>query len=505
MSSRHSTPETDKSSDGMTENIMPEKRAKYDIPSSVLNYSHNSNLGQNQYPESCTDLSVQTSGDENGLDLSRVKKDDSDLKPAELIHPDFSSYTRSTLDLTKNLAELNKFNNDLMTNSMPKDNKQKMDVGANMSISATSPLTGLNHLSGLSGLGQSHLGLSFNEIATNLSLIAQLNPSLSALTNSINTSAKALRSIRSPKPGHNSTSTGLGSGEKHKSSSKSHHHSDPYGEKSRTSRSSHASYKDTPMDDTLWYWFKKQQAMLNLANNPTTPNPLNMQHTVPSSRSNKEQYPSHAPKPLATLPQVIPPLDSLNKNSWFWQYYKQFTGNLGLPDSKMPADLGAPLRAESYENILYSHLTKEKMEAPIEETAHVHQAEEKPEEIIPEPCVTPPIKDQVEKESCKNNTKVRAVLDNLLFNNNNNDISLKQSPELEDGEKDSNAENEFGCEVNEALEHGEKFLKWLEACQEPSVTRMQVHQLKGLLNNIKANAERRNQNGHVKDRVSRRK
>uniref|UniRef100_A0A182SAL6 Uncharacterized protein n=1 Tax=Anopheles maculatus TaxID=74869 RepID=A0A182SAL6_9DIPT len=42
----------------------------------------------------------------------------------------------------------------------------------------------------------------------------------------------------------------------------------------------------------------------------------------------------------------------------------------------------------------------------------------------------------------------------------------------------------------EAVEHGEKFLKWLEACSDPNVTAMQVMQFKYLLNSIKLSAER---------------
>ncbi|CAD1477352.1 unnamed protein product, partial [Heterotrigona itama] len=38
----------------------------------------------------------------------------------------------------------------------------------------------------------------------------------------------------------------------------------------------------------------------------------------------------------------------------------------------------------------------------------------------------------------------------------------------------------------EAIEHGEKFLKWLDKCSEPAVTRLQIIQFKYLLDNLKA-------------------
>jgi hypothetical protein len=40
--------------------------------------------------------------------------------------------------------------------------------------------------------------------------------------------------------------------------------------------------------------------------------------------------------------------------------------------------------------------------------------------------------------------------------------------------------------ADEAIAHGEKFLKWLEDCNDPSVTRFKVLQLKQLLGNLKA-------------------
>ncbi|XP_077299752.1 protein distal antenna-like isoform X2 [Arctopsyche grandis] len=507
MSSRHSTPDTDKSSDGMMDTGIPEKRTKYDLNSVPVNYSQ-SNVTQYN---GTIDMSDGQAMDRVGLDLSRLKDStDRETKSGDGLVTDFSQFSKSSLELGKSISDLSKVNGDV-TSGAPKESKLKNDSGAKISMSAISPLSNLNHLSGLSGLSQNHLGMSFNEIATNLSLIAQLNPSLNSLANSINSSAKMLRSIRSPKPGHSSgSSSGLNSTDKHKSDRKSHNHLETYSDKVRT-RSSHSSYKEQPVDDALWYWFKKQQAMLNLANTSTSQLPFS--HSISSSRSNKDPL-TRTSSSMSNISPVIPPLD---KNSWFWQYYKQFTGNLNLQDDKNKI----PLKTDSYDNILYSHLTKEKMddiqsqeqereqeqELNVEDTRVDENVENKSEEVEEtafKERSSPGVTEKSEKDSSKNQVRVRAVLDNLLLLNNNN-VSIKEPPILEENEKDSNTENEFSCEVSEALEHGEKFLKWLEACQEPSVTRMQVHQLKGLLNNIKANATRRNHDTNNKDRISRRK
>lgn len=136
-----------------------------------------------------------------------------------------------------------------------------------------------------------------------------------------------------------------------------------------------------------------------------------------------------------------PTVDHTN-SSWFWKWYKQFTDN-GQMDKP----------------ILYQQLTKSKDVENIEQPSNK-----------------------------SNTTKVRAVLDNLLFNNNNN-VPMARNDELTD--------------VEEALEHGEKFLKWLEICSIPSVTTVQIMQFKTLLNNIRTGVERKNGDVQNKAKVKR--
>uniref|UniRef100_A0A182XAH1 Protein distal antenna n=1 Tax=Anopheles quadriannulatus TaxID=34691 RepID=A0A182XAH1_ANOQN len=92
-----------------------------------------------------------------------------------------------------------------------------------LSMAAISPLTSLSHLSGMSGLGQSPLALSFNDIATNLNLIAQLNnnhslATMSSLAGGLNTAAAAaaaaqsLRNVRPKGSGSSAANNNGGTG-----------------------------------------------------------------------------------------------------------------------------------------------------------------------------------------------------------------------------------------------------------------------------------------------------
>lgn len=165
-----------------------------------------------------------------------------------------------------------------------------------------------------------------------------------------------------------------------------------------------------------------------------------------------------------------------------------------------------------------------------------------------------PVDDEPPAEA-KCNGKVKDVLDNFLYQNqNSNDrdspanLSIRSttsprrrsispavsnhpvnSPEPETGDlavttNGITTEDDHKSDISEdsnhmlvadikssaeAVEHGEKFLKWLEACSDPNVTAMQVMQFKYLLNSIKLSAERQQQtavsSGEERTRVRRRK
>ncbi|KAK1118390.1 hypothetical protein K0M31_015090 [Melipona bicolor] len=96
---------------------------------------------------------------------------------------------------------------------------------------------------------------------------------------------------------------------------------------------------------------------------------------------------------------------------------------------------------------------------------------------------TPPAPSLVAKKSP---SKARAMLDNVLCNNNNENVKRCLSMDDESAEESNGGGGDMPCSTEEAIEHGEKFLKWLDKCSEPAVTRLQIIQFKYLLDNLKA-------------------
>jgi hypothetical protein len=100
------------------------------------------------------------------------------------------------------------------------------------------------------------------------------------------------------------------------------------------------------------------------------------------------------------------------------------------------------------------------------------------------------------------NSNARSTLDSVLLNVKDNN-NIKSPGKAEDSD-DDDEEDEPPATAAEAVNHGEKFLRWLECCSDPSVTAMQILQFRYLLNNVRACADRRAKQGKTKTR-SRRK
>ncbi|KAK2581700.1 hypothetical protein KPH14_002187 [Odynerus spinipes] len=130
--------------------------------------------------------------------------------------------------------------------------------------------------------------------------------------------------------------------------------------------------------------------------------------------------------------------------SWFWQWYKQCSFPL-LAATQTAATTATPTST-------------------------------------PTPIVVSPV-------AKKSPSKAKALLDNVLCNNNNNNNNnenAKRSFNLDEEEEFESAAADVPRSTEEAIEHGEKFFKWLDKCSEPSVTRLQILQFKYLLDNLKA-------------------
>ncbi|XP_034488172.1 protein distal antenna [Drosophila innubila] len=277
------------------------------------------------------------------------------------------------------------------------------------SLNAISPLSSLTHLSGLSGISQSPLAISFNELTSNLNLLAQLNPGLAAMSG-LNSFAATANTLRNPKPAQVSQSQVQSprsdSGERERTpalSVKNWAKQKPSGNsltpsdcdtKSGNIKSPSPSLAPSlvgcvaPLsglpDDPLLYWLKSQQAMLGL--NSLYPPPVSMGVTSPPIRSSTpqqqqmNQYANTPPIPSAPLTPSSTPSGSLDdKNTAWYNWCKAFGASLhslnpnaatlaalqanslqhhassGSAEASHMEDIAKP----PFENILYSQLTKE--------------------------------------------------------------------------------------------------------------------------------------------------
>lgn len=120
--------------------------------------------------------------------------------------------------------------------------------------------------------------------------------------------------------------------------------------------------------------------------------------------------------------------------------------------------------------ILYQQLTKE-CEREVNSENKTKEDNKTVEETTKE-----------EDNKPKNGTKNRSVLDNLPLNNNVNNTKEDVEP----------------LDAFEALDHGEKFLSWLEHCSDPAVTSWQLNTVQNLMKNLKNAFERRTHPSRIK-------
>uniref|UniRef100_A0A1A9W7E3 HTH psq-type domain-containing protein n=1 Tax=Glossina brevipalpis TaxID=37001 RepID=A0A1A9W7E3_9MUSC len=292
------------------------------------------------------------------------------------------------------------------------------------SMAAISPLSSLTHLSGLTGLAQSPLAISFNELTSNLSLLAQLNPGLAAMSglNGLAVTANTLRQTNKPKSASqvnsprgesntNSerqpsltvknwakqkpstpTSTDGGYGlnltqtdvKPQLKSPNSVLLAAPIGNNNMPSLPSMA-------EDPLLYWLKSQQALMGL-NNLYPPPPPQLGATSPPIRSSTPQTqntnlhtstPPIMPTPLT--PSSTPSGSLDDKNAAWFNWYKALGASLtslapaaafqanalqNVPPGKNSTTEGNNTedihnaQKSGFENILYSQLTKDSAPSP---------------------------------------------------------------------------------------------------------------------------------------------
>lgn len=267
------------------------------------------------------------------------------------------------------------------------------------------------------------------------------------------------------------------------------------GHKHKSHKSSKMTDKQSVVDDPLWSWFKTRSMLEIMQNqngllsgtpvvNTTNPSNFSIMRYIATTRANNNNLPSTTyvtSTPSSTTSNVtsaystttpnastsVPDVTStsniysdVHNNFKFWQWYKNGEDLYGLQHSQ-------PLQEKP---ILYQQLTKSKENGNNENILNENEAIEQ---------------NKTPKEG-------RNLLDDLLRINNNNNVTTGQNDVKEDI-----------LSLNEALMHGEKFVKYLECCQAPTVTQMQIHQLKYLLNNIRNGLDRKNGEMQHKSKVKR--
>lgn len=282
-----------------------------------------------------------------------------------------------------------------------------------MPMAAISPLSSLNHLSGLTS---SPLALSFNDIA-NFSLLAQMNNTnfsamagLSALngngnSNGTNSGSNNLRSVR-PKP--ISSLSPRSSVDTEKSQGLTVKNVAKLQQKTSTElgmldlidkqkKSTASMGNGDPSAEDIWYWIKQQQAMTQLSNiysmpnaaSPTRSSPVNGgtgsrhhngTHNMQSSSASAllqstATPPLNAVTPLTTSTTPSGYSEDAKNPAWLWQFYKNLPnmqlamaamagssaatgGEKATTTNSTPSSINKE-KSNLYDNILYSQLTKD--------------------------------------------------------------------------------------------------------------------------------------------------
>lgn len=272
---------------------------------------------------------------------------------------------------------------------------------ADLSMAAISPLSSLTHLS---GLAQGPLAMSFNDIASNLSLLAHFNNSnlnamsgMSAMGNSPLGNGNSTSNLRNVRPKPSSSLSPRNDSEKsqgltvknlaklQKTTPESDFEMLSKLKKANTAPAS----RELGFDDSLYYWIKQQQNIAGLNNiyssSAASPNhrlsPMNQNGRDRANASSTSAIPTSttSPPPTMNTPHTSSTTPSLTEDmknqAWFWQLYKTF-GN-SLFSSMAAAAAGAETNGDSnknaenghdkpsiYENILYSQLTKNTTPSP---------------------------------------------------------------------------------------------------------------------------------------------
>lgn len=263
---------------------------------------------------------------------------------------------------------------------------------ADLSMAAISPLSSLTHLSGLT---QGPLGLSFNEIASNLGLWAHLNNAVAsgmpAMGNSQLGNGNSTSNLRNVRPKPSSSLSPRNDAEKSqgltvKNLAKLQKTTpDEFEMLSKLKKANTVPQnRDIGFDESLYYWIKQQQqqnmaGLNNIYSSAASPNRLSPMNQNGSSRQNAAAIPTSttSPPPTMNMPHTSSTTPSFTediKNQAFWLHliktlgpsmFNNFASNTAETngDSSKNTENGHD-KPSIYDNILYSQLTKNTSSTP---------------------------------------------------------------------------------------------------------------------------------------------
>ncbi|CAB3365181.1 Hypothetical predicted protein [Cloeon dipterum] len=199
--------------------------------------------------------------------------------------------------------------------------------------------------------------------------------------------------------------------------------------------------KEAELDgEALWVWFRQQQQHMTGIGEQLLA--AGGQHAA-AAKTSTAIAAAAAAAAVAANTSVINDLNPTN--GWFWRLYKRY--GLSIPDITATSASPAPMLASS----AYA-------------------------------CRTP---------APAHASSLHAMTPTSLTGATSHQQLPRSSPEVLPNEPSDDEEDEPPLSVNEAVAHGEKLLRWLDCCSDPTITAMQILQFRYLLNNVRACAVRR--------------
>ncbi|XP_071453634.1 uncharacterized protein danr [Hetaerina americana] len=246
--------------------------------------------------------------------------------------------------------------------------------------------------------------------------------------------------------------------------------------------------KDPELDEALWFWFRQQQQQqqqqqqhqqTHLPHQNNLPAHQNSQPAHVGALSLSEQFKSAAAAAVAagvckdggvaqerkeedvvTAPIGTGALSGIGGGGgWFWKWYKRY-GLATLPYHPTAAAAAVP------PSVFGRSRLGSTTEGAVDAT----------------------------KASDAVGLKALGIGEVTTNGDSRSESSAKRKGgehSDEDDEEDEEDEEDAPPSAAVAVQHGEKFLRWLECCSDPSVTALQILQFRYLLNNVRACAARR--------------